>query len=107
MIAGQTIVERFARGEGLRCAAGSQLKSPNLARLHMKSTRPLRRLASIRLIRSFSIALLTASVLALCPQRSDAQSITPVWEYLLNKPSPLPILTNYVAWPDDEENGDG
>ena len=37
-----------------------------------------------------------------------AQSITPAWEYFVNRlPTPIPILTNYVAWAIDNELGDG
>lgn len=39
---------------------------------------------------------------------AQAQSITPVWEYLINNlPSPLPILTNATPYVTDDENGDG
>src|SRR6266571_1817771 len=39
---------------------------------------------------------------------AHAQSITPVWEYLINNlPSPLPILTNATPYTTDDENGDG
>src|SRR5262249_20673587 len=37
-----------------------------------------------------------------------AQVISPVWEYLINRPpSPLPILTNATPYTTDDENGDG
>jgi hypothetical protein len=39
---------------------------------------------------------------------AQAQSITPVWEYLINNlPSPLPVLTNATLYITDDENGDG
>ena len=50
-----------------------------------------------------ALGLLVASGLA-----GNAQSITPVWEHFVNKqPTPIPILTNYVAWTTDSEGGDG
>src|SRR6185295_11110253 len=59
-------------------------------------------------IKHYCRGILLASVLlALCSQLAYSQPITPVWEYLVTQPSPLPILTNYIGWPDDEENGDG
>ena len=39
---------------------------------------------------------------------TQAQVISPVWEYLINKlSSPLPILTNATPYTMDDENGDG
>ena len=39
---------------------------------------------------------------------AQAQSITPVWEYLISKlPSPLPILTNATPYTSDLDAGDG
>src|SRR5215510_11542932 len=39
---------------------------------------------------------------------AQAQSISPVWEYLINNlPSPLPVLTNATPYITDDENGDG
>jgi len=37
-----------------------------------------------------------------------AQQLTPVWEYLVNKPGvPIPVLTNAVNDTTDNDNGDG
>ena len=49
-----------------------------------------------------ALGLLVASGFA-----SNAQPITPVWEYTLkNLPAPLPVLTNALnGWTTDNENG--
>jgi len=59
-----------------------------------------------RLIRKklFLSTLLTLS----CFPNVQAQKLTPVWEYLINKPtSPIPVLTNRVTYTTDSDNGDG
>src|SRR5882672_1432942 len=104
MIARQKIASRFAaKAVPSVLDRNSKLKP---TRLQMKTVRLFQSFASIALTRGFTAFFLIA-LATLCPNLGHAQAITPVWEYLLNKPSPLPILTNYVAWPDDEENGDG
>jgi len=52
--------------------------------------------------------LLAVALLAAGCLKGHSQPITPVWEYLISQlPSPLPILTNTVAWTTDNELGDG
>jgi hypothetical protein len=54
---------------------------------------------------------LTASVallLATLTFPAAAQQLTPVWEYLINKPGvPIGVLTNAVNYDTDNDNGDG
>jgi hypothetical protein len=50
---------------------------------------------------------LIALTFAICPNLAHAQAINPVWEYLINKPSPLPVLTNALNVTADNENGNG
>src|SRR5438105_3047114 len=53
--------------------------------------------------------LYLCTLLALaCLPTVRAQKLTPVWEYLINKPgSPIPVLTNTVTYTTDSDNGDG
>jgi hypothetical protein len=52
--------------------------------------------------------LAAVGLLAVGCLSSSAQPITPAWEYLISKlPAPLPILTNYLGYTTDLENGDG
>src|SRR6266705_4964903 len=54
-----------------------------------------------------SLLWLTALLVAFL-SAGQAQVISPVWEYLINKlPSPLPILTNATPYTMDDEAGDG
>lgn len=62
----------------------------------------------VRAARVCRHSLLAMALAAVAVITAPAQSITPVWEYLINKlPSPLPILTNSVPYTTDIENGDG
>ncbi|MDB6110922.1 MAG: hypothetical protein JWR69_2672, partial [Pedosphaera sp.] len=54
-----------------------------------------------------SALCLTALTVAIVPNFAHAQAINPVWEYLITKPSPLPVLTNALNVTGDLENGDG
>ncbi len=57
---------------------------------------------------SLRSGLLTLGLLAASCLSGSSQSITPVWEYLVNhQPTPIPILTNSTPWVEDLDNGDG